>query len=443
METTWNVVKDAIRAKIGQTQFDAWFKDLKFICVKSDVLHLCAATEFEVEGIMMRYSTMILAEFNNAQKESVVRSIEVNVQQNDFESEQHITQHATNDAHSEMREISRLDERFRFENFVVGKPNEFAYAAAKRVAESDVPSFNPLFLYGGVGLGKTHLMHAIAWKIKEIYPHKRVVYLSAEKFMYLFIRSLRDKTAVSFKELFRNTDVLMVDDVQFIGGKDATQEEFFHTFNELIENNRQIVLSADKSPSELDRIEERMKSRMGWGLVADIHPTTYELRYGILQNKVKNYTINIPREVLEFLAVKITSNIRELEGGLNRIVAHASLVGVPVSVELAQDVLKDLLRANEKVVTIDMIQQKVCEHYRIKVSDILSAKRTKEITKARHVAMLLCKELTTKSLPEIGRMFGGKDHATVIHAVRKIQEKMQCDRELENDVEKLKRVLEV
>ena len=442
MENAWLVVKEEIKRKIGYEQFDKWFSKINFKTIENDVLHLSAAYNFDKDGLMMRYSTLIIDEFNKASNNTIVRSLEIDVVKTLMNSRENNTQYVEQEDNTENANISKLDARFKFENFVVGKSNEFAYAAAKRVAESEVPSFNPLFLYGGVGLGKTHLMHAIAWKIHEIFPTKKVIYLSAEKFMYLFIGSLRNKTSISFKEMFRNVDVLMIDDVQFIGGKDATQEEFFHTFNDLVENNKQIVLSADKSPTDLDKMEDRLKSRMGWGLVADIHPTTYELRLGILQTKIKNYTIQIPTNVLEFLAVKITSNIRELEGGLNRIVAHANLIGTPITIDLAQDVLKDLLRANERILTIDVIQQKVCEYYKIRLSDVLSSKRTKDIAKVRHIAMLLCKELTTKSLPEIGKAFGGKDHATVIHAVKKIQEKMLNDPELASDINTLKLALD-
>ncbi|MHA1558305.1 MAG: chromosomal replication initiator protein DnaA, partial [Alphaproteobacteria bacterium] len=335
-----------------------------------------------------------------------------------------------------------LDKRFTFENFVVGKPNELAFAAALRVAESCKLKFNPLFLYGGVGLGKTHLMHAIAWHIQKTHPNRKVMYLSAEKFMYQFIRALRYKDTVAFKDQFRTVDVLMIDDVQFIGGKEATQEEFFHTFNALVDNNRQVVLSADKSPADLERMEERLKSRLGWGLVADIHPTTYELRLGILQSKLDGLSFDVPKEVMEFLALRITSNVRELEGALNRVVAHATLVGRPITLDTTQEVLQDLLRSNDRRLTIDDIQRKICEFYNIKISDLLSPRRVKTIARPRQIAMYFCKMLTTKSLPEIGRKFGGRDHTTVLHAVRTVREKNQNDKELSNDIGLLQRSLE-
>jgi len=335
-----------------------------------------------------------------------------------------------------------LDPRFTFENFVVGKPNELAYAAARRVAETENPSFNPLFLYGGVGLGKTHLMHAIAWHIRKNFPNRHVIYMSAEKFMYQFVRALRYKDTVSFKEQFRSVDVLMIDDVQFIGGKDTTQEEFFHTFNALVDRNRQVIVSADKSPQDLDRMEERLRSRLGWGLVADLHPANYELRLGILHAKAEKLGCPVPDKVIEFLAHKITSNVRELEGALNRVVAHAQLVGRTIALEMVQEVLGDVLRSTERRITIDEIQKKVAEHYNIRLSDMHSARRARAVARPRQVAMYLAKQLTPRSLPEIGRKFGGRDHTTVIHAVRKIEELSAYDGSFREDVELLKRLLQ-
>ncbi|PKR53665.1 chromosomal replication initiator protein DnaA [Thalassospira marina] len=335
-----------------------------------------------------------------------------------------------------------LDPRYTFDNFVIGKPNEFAYAAARRLAEAESVPFNPLFLYGGVGLGKTHLMHAIAWHIRRTQPHRTVIYLSAEKFMYRFIRALRDKNTVDFKDQFRSVDVLMVDDVQFISGKDSTQEEFFHTFNALVDQGRQIIVSADKSPSDLEDIEERLRSRLGSGLVADIHATTYELRLGILESKAERQRVELPQRVMEFLAHKITANVRELEGALNRVIAHSQLVGREIGLEMVQDVLHDVLRASERRVTIEEIQKRVAEHFNIKVSDMHSARRARAVARPRQVAMYLSKQLTTHSLPEIGRKFGGRDHTTVMHAVRKVEELHKTDPSLSEDIDLLRRMLE-
>ena len=325
---------------------------------------------------------------------------------------------------------------------MVGKPNEFAYAAARRVAEAATVPFNPLFLYGGVGLGKTHLMNAIAWEILERDPSRTIMYLSAEKFMYRFVRALREQNTVDFKEQFRSVDVLMIDDVQFIGGRDATQEEFFHTFNALVDQGRQIILSADQSPSELEGLEDRLKSRLNCGLVADIHTTTYELRLAILEMKAEKLNIDAPRKVIEFLAHKITANVRELEGALKRVAAHTQLVGRELTLETCQEVLHDLLRANDRRVTIEEIQKRVAEHFNIRLADMHSARRSRSVARPRQVAMYLAKQLTSRSLPEIGRKFGGRDHTTVMHAVKKVDELRDIDSSFAEDVELLKRMLE-
>ena len=335
-----------------------------------------------------------------------------------------------------------LDPRYTFDNFVVGKPNEFAYAAARRVADADTVSFNPLFLYGGVGLGKTHLMHAVAWHIRERNRARSVLYLSAEKFMYRFVRALRYQDTMAFKDQFRSVDVLMIDDVQFIGGKDSTQEEFFHTFNALMDQGRQIIISADKSPSDLQGMEERLRSRLGCGLVADIHATTYELRLGIIAAKAEQMAVSVPAKVAEFLAHKITANVRELEGALNRVAAHASLVGRDITLESTQEVLHDLLRANDRRITIEEIQKQVAEHFNIRIADMHSARRARQVARPRQVAMYLAKQLTSRSLPEIGRKFGGRDHTTVMHAVKKIEELRGLDSGFAEDIELLRRMLE-
>ncbi|PZR17748.1 MAG: chromosomal replication initiator protein DnaA [Azospirillum brasilense] len=336
-----------------------------------------------------------------------------------------------------------LDPRFTFDSFVVGKPNEFAYACARRVAEKPAsPGFNPLFLYGGVGLGKTHLMHSIAWALREPGLDRSVAYMSAEKFMYRFIAALRSQSTMEFKESLRSVDVLMIDDLQFLIGKDNTQEEFFHTFNALVDAGKQIVVSADKSPSDLSGLEDRLRTRLGCGMVADIHATTYELRISILEAKAQVAGIPVPARVLEYLAHKITSNVRELEGALNRLIAHSGLFGRPVTLESCQEVLHDILRAHDRRVTIEEIQKRVAEHYNMRLADMSSARRARNVARPRQVAMYLAKQLTSRSLPEIGRKFGNRDHTTVMHAVAKVQELMQQDAGFAEDVELLRRMLE-
>ncbi len=340
-----------------------------------------------------------------------------------------------------------LDMRFTFDTFVVGKPNELAHAAARRVAEGGPVTFNPLFLYGGVGLGKTHLMHAVAWELSQRNPKATVLYLSAEQFMYRFVQALRERKMMDFKEMFRSVDVLMVDDVQFIAGKDSTQEEFFHTFNALVDQNKQIIISADRAPDEIKDLENRIRSRLQSGLVVDLHPTDYELRLGILQSKVEVYRgmhpgLVIDDGVLEFLAHRISTNVRVLEGALTRLFAFASLVGKPINMDLVQDSLADVLRASERKISIDEIQRKVAEHYNIRLSDMIGPKRVRNFARPRQVAMYLCKQLTSRSLPEIGRRFGGRDHTTVMHGVKRIEELRVQDGQIDEDVEMLRRALE-
>lgn len=342
-----------------------------------------------------------------------------------------------------------LDPRFTFDSFVVGKPNEFAHACARRVAANPASAgFNPLFLYGGVGLGKTHLMHAIAWDLTRNGDASRrgapvsVAYMSAEKFMYRFIAAIRSQSTMEFKEQLRSVDVLMIDDLQFLIGKDATQEEFFHTFNALVDAGKQIVVSADKSPSDLSGLEERVRTRLGCGMVADLHATTFELRVSILEAKSARAGVPVLPKVLEFLAHKITSNVRELEGALNRLIAHANLFGRTITLESTQEVLHDILKAHDRRVTIEEIQRRVAEHWNIRLTDMSSARRARNVARPRQVAMYLAKQLTSRSLPEIGRKFGNRDHTTVMHAVQRVGELMERDASFAEDVELLRRMLE-
>ena len=456
----WARVRGRLRAEVGDAAFRSWLKPLTMVSAKKGIVRMSVPTRFMRDWVVSHYSERIQMLW---QEEGIgISNIEIVVQppprpEPKPECAPRVAEapraarravapiSARSSAEPETSHLdlsAPLDERFTFENFIVGKPNELAYAAARRVAEARVVPFNPLFLYGPVGLGKTHLMHAIAWEIGARYPKRRIIYLSAEKFMYQFVRALRTKDTMAFKDQFRSVDVLMIDDVQFIGGRDATQEEFFHTFNALVDQNRQVVISADKSPSDLEGVEERMRSRLGWGLVADIHPTTYELRLGILQSKAERTEPDIPAKVLEFLAHKITSNVRELEGALNRIVAHATLVGRPITLETTQEVLHDLLRANDRRVTIEEIQKRVSEHFNVRVTDMHSARRARAVARPRQVAIYLSKQLTSRSLPEIGRKFGGRDHTTVMHAVRRIEELKAADSSFAEDIELLRRMLE-
>ena len=444
IDVSWSKITSELKKSLDKDTFQNWIKPIYFESHIDTSLTLSVPTRFLRDWIIKNYASVIKKAYMD-QGHSIDKLAILVKENNDriIPGTEVIYEDKDDDEDTYYDDISApLDPKFTFDNFIVGKPNELAYAAAQRVAQSEVVSFNPLFLYGGVGLGKTHLMHAVAWNIKKRNPKKNVVYLTAEKFMYQFIKALRFKNIMSFKEQFRSVDVLMIDDVQFIIGKDNTQEEFFHTFNTLIDKKRQIIISADKSPADLDGLEDRLKSRLGWGLVADIHPLTYELRLGILQAKAEQKSIKLKQEVMEFLANKITNNVREMEGALNRLAVHASIQDSEISVDLVKDVLKDLLRTNSRKITIDEIQKKVVEHYNIKLSDMHSPRRSRSVARPRQVAMYLAKSITTRSLPEIGRKFGGRDHTTVIHAIKTIEEIMVNDPNLAEDIELLTRILQ-
>ena len=468
VQDQWGQICSQLKTEVGETAFDSWLKPLTLGSFNDGVMNICVPTRFMRNLVITHYSERIhkIWEKKNPEIKSVnfvvqavndeskglynptCRSLLKKITTtpaptNIYQSGMASVMANTNETFSNNDPLSvPLNPQYTFDNFVVGKTNEFAYAAARKVAESRNVSFNPLFLYSGVGLGKTHLMHAIAWHIKQQDPTRNIVYLSAEKFMYKFVRALRYKDTTAFKEQFRSVDVLMVDDVQFMGGKDTTQEEFFYTFNSLIEEGRQIIISADKSPADLEGIEARLKSRLGCGLVADIHPTDFDLRMGILQNKAKQLGVEVPTKVCEFLAQKITSNIRELEGALRRVIAHSQLLSnKEITLDMTQDVLKDMLRSYDRRTTIDEIQKKVAEHFNISVKEMQSSRRARTVARPRQIAMYLAKQLTSRSLPEIGRKFD-RDHTTVMHAVRKVEELILEDKSLAEDVDTLRRILE-
>ena len=453
LHLSWQRISHRLKSDLGEAKWKAWIKPLAVESVQDGVLLVRAETPFMRDRVLSNYAEKLrmLAkiEFSNVEAVDVVLATAQTASQaavrtgaaNDFPPRLTSAALQTETALTTTGSVEGLDSRLTFDNFIVGAPNQLAYAIAKRVAESAEATYNPLFLYGGVGLGKTHLMHAIAWEINHRQPHRKVMYLSAEKFMYRFIRALRFRDMMSFKEQFRSVDVLMIDDVQFISGKDSTQEEFFHTFNALVEDGRQVVLSADKSPTDLSGMEERLRSRLGWGMVADIHPADYELRLGILQARRDKSGIDVSDKVLDFLARKITSNIREIEGAFNRIVAHATLVGREITVETSRELLADLLRASSRRITVDEIQKQVASHFHIRVADMFSARRSRQIARPRQIAMYLAKNLTSLSYPEIGRRFGNRDHTTIMHAVRKIEDLMLTEPELADDVNLLRSVL--
>ncbi|WP_114965837.1 chromosomal replication initiator protein DnaA [Alkalilacustris brevis] len=470
LQDSWDEVRSALQSSIGRNNFVTWIEPLQLRGLSNGILRVAVPTRFIGEWVSRNYNQQILREYARigvpvsridfqvsrpsqpkAEKKSAntanCNGVESRAAQNRNASAAGPAPQSSETANEEGDlPGAALDRRFTFDRFVVGKPNELAHAAARRVGEGGAVTFNPLFLYGGVGLGKTHLMHAIAWELNARQPEMRVLYLSAEQFMYRFIQALRDRQIMDFKELFRSVDVLMVDDVQFIAGKDSTQDEFFHTFNALVDQGKQIIISADRAPGEIKDLEERIKSRLQCGLVVDLHPTDYELRLGILQQKTENYRhqyggIEVASGVLEFLAHRITTNVRVLEGALTRLFAFASLVGREITLDLAQDCLADILRASDRRVTVEEIQRKVSEHYNIRLADMIGPKRVRTIARPRQIAMYLAKELTSRSLPEIGRRFGGRDHTTIIHGVRKVETLRESDPQIAEDVDLLRRLL--
>ena len=449
---TWGQVRNALKTSVGENNFNAWIDPIRFVSLDASTARFTVPTNFIGSWVSQNFGDVILCHLISAG---------VPVERVEFNVDATLAAKAVNSneapvatpAQPETRRSSddlpgaTLNPAYTFANFVVGKPNELAHAAARRVAEGRDVTFNPLFLYGGVGLGKTHLMHAIAWELRERSPDARILYLSAEQFMYRFVRALREQDTMTFKQLFRSVDVLMVDDVQFIAGKSSTQEEFFHTFNALIEEGRQIIISGDRSPVDMEDLDARIASRLQCGLVVDLHPTDYELRLGVLQHKADlaraaNPSIRIAEGVLEFIAQKVSTNIRVIEGALTRLLAFADLVNKEISLEMAQDCLADILRASDRKVTMDEIIKKTCEYYRIKQGDLVGPSRARSVARPRQMAMYLCKKLTPRSLPEIARRIGGRDHTTVLYGVRKIEELIAVDSQIAEDAELLRRMLE-
>ncbi|MCP9481046.1 chromosomal replication initiator protein DnaA [Shimia sp. CNT1-13L.2] len=446
----WGELKQDLLRTVGQNNFKTWIEPLEFAELSEGVATFHVPTNFIGNYVSQNFGDLIMHQLSSIGED--VQRVHFKVPANTParpSSRPTASAPSAAPAAAAKEELpgAPLDARFTFDSFVVGKPNELANAAARRVAEGGPVTFNPLFLYGGVGLGKTHLMHAIAWELQKQRPDLNVLYLSAEQFMYRFVQALRDRKMMDFKELFRSVDVLMVDDVQFIAGKDSTQEEFFHTFNALVDQNKQIIISADRAPGEIKDLEDRIRSRLQCGLVVDLHPTDYELRLGILQSKVDQYREQYPDlqladGVLEFLAHRISTNVRVLEGALTRLFAFASLVGREITMELTQDCLSDVLRASERKISVEEIQRRVAEHYNIRLSDMIGPKRVRTLARPRQIAMYLCKQLTSRSLPEIGRRFGGRDHTTVMHGVKRIEELRAQDGQIAEDLELLRRTLE-
>ena len=451
----WARVRGRLQQEVGDVEYRTWLRQMSLAAVDGDEVTVYLPTRFLRDWVRSQYGDKLdtLWRLENP----AIRRVDLRVAPQstpvappsaalpEKSAEPQAVARAEERAEAKNELYASLDPRFSFEAFVVGKPNEFAYACARRVAERPAsPEFNPLFLYGGVGLGKTHLMHAMGLEMSRRVSAApvTVAYMSAEKFMYRFIGAIRSQSTMEFKETLRSVDVLMVDDLQFLIGKDNTQEEFFHTFNALIDAGKQIVVSADKSPSDLNGLDDRLRTRLGCGMVADLHATTFELRISILEAKATRAGVAVPPRVLEFLAHKITTNVRELDGALNRLIAHANLFNRPVTLEATQEVLHDILKAHDRRVTIEEIQKRVAEHFSIRLTDMSSARRARAVARPRQVAMYLAKQLTSRSLPEIGRKFGNRDHTTVMHAVSRVTELMAVDAAFAEDVELLRHMLE-
>lgn len=453
---TWGQVRGELLKAVGENNFTAWIDPIVFDRLDDRTARFHVPTNFFGSWVSQNFRDVILRHLNSAGVG--VDRVEFSVgpaggSRADNANKAPLAPAPATPAPRALRTGTddlpgaTLNPAYTFDNFVVGKPNELAHAAARRVAEGRDVTFNPLFLYGGVGLGKTHLMHAIAWELRGRFPHARILYLSAEQFMYRFVRALREQDTITFKQIFRSVDVLMVDDVQFIAGKTSTQEEFFHTFNALVEEGKQIIISGDRAPVDMEELDTRIASRLQCGLVVDLHPTDYELRLGVLQHKAeqalaRNPQIKLAEGVLEFMAQRISTNIRVVEGALTRLFAFADLVRREVTIEMVQDCLSDILRSTDRKVTLDQIIKTTCEYYNIRQADITGASRARAVARPRQMAMYLSKTLTTRSYPEIARKLGGRDHTTVLYGVRKIEELMSLDSQIAEDAEILRRMLE-
>ncbi len=431
----WNDVLVELKKELSDISFNTWFSDTNILDISNNKMIIGCNNSLILETINLRYIDTLTKIITNITNKNY--SIKIMLK-GEF-SPKHQKESTTskepllNDANLTI--VSNLNSKYTFETFVVGNSNRFAHAASLAVAESPSKAYNPLFIYGGVGLGKTHLMHAIGHLINENNSNLKVVYVTSEKFINELISAIKDDKNIEFRNKYRNIDVLLIDDVQFIAGKERTQEEFFHTFNALHESNKQIILSSDRPPKEIKTLEERLRSRFEWGLIADIQPPDYETRIAILRKKADVDKLDIPNEVLIYIATKIKSNIRELEGALLRVVAYTNLTNSPVTLELAKEALKDLINTkNSKVITIEYIQETIANYFDLTIEMLKSQRRTQNIAFPRQIAMYLCRKLTDSSLPKIGEKFGGRDHTTVIHAYEKILNKIETDSEFNNTI---------
>lgn len=429
----WEEILQRIKGQVDERNFNIWIKPLKLHSFNSNKLIIQVPNQFFKEKIKERYLSLIKLNLNELGGREIVVDFHVVPKENHYLNlKEHRLFLPQEDYHS------RLNPRYNFETFVVGDNNRLAHAAALAVAQSPSTAYNPLFIYGDVGLGKTHLLQAIAHFIMKNKPELTFTYLSSEQFTNELINAIRDDKTVEFRKKYRNTDILLVDDIHFLAGKERTQEEFFHTFNALYEAHRQIVLSSDRPPTEIPTLEKRLRSRFEWGLITDIQPPDLETRIAILKKKAEIENINLDDQVAVFIAERVKTNIRKLEGCLIRLAAYSSLYNEEINVNSAKEILKDIIPQKEaKQITVDLIQQSVAKYYKLKDSQLKGKKRVKSIALPRQIAMYLCRELTECSFPEIGEKFGGKDHTTIMHAWRKIKEERIKNKNLNKEIEEI------
>lgn len=433
----WHKVLDLLKNELTEISFNTWIQTIEPVSVNLNTINLGVPAEFNKGILESRYSNLI----KNAIKQITFKEYDINFLVPGQDNEKRYSGHS--DINTTAENFSNLNPKYTFDTFIIGNSNRFAHAASLAVAESPAKAYNPLFMYGGVGLGKTHLMHAIGHYILSQNPNLKVMYVSSEKFTNELINAIKDDKNEEFRYRYRNIDILLIDDIQFIAGKERTQEEFFHTFNALYEANKQIIISSDKPPKDITTLEERLRSRFEWGLIADLQAPDLETRIAILSKKAQLENLDIPNDVLVFIADKIASNIRELEGALNRVIAYTSLTEAELTVDVAEEALKDILSANKsRVINCNLIQEIVARYFDIKFDEFRSKKRNRDIAFPRQIAMYLCRELTDMSLPRIGEEFGGRDHSTVIHAIEKISNDLENSAETRRAIDELKKSIQ-
>ncbi len=454
----WNKCQRYLQDELPPTEFSTWIRPLK-ATFDEEKLCLQAPNRFVLDWVREKYLPRIQEILSREESRNIDISLGIVSNNPLFEKKDSVnktrthsltknlstsktpTKSSMDNNHGVDHKKGNLNPSFTFESFVEGKSNQLAMAAAKQIAENPGSAYNPLFIYGGVGLGKTHLMQAVGNQILKNKPKGKVIYLHSERFVADMVKALQTNTIDKFKKFYRSVDALFIDDIQFFARKERSQEEFFHTFNALLEGNQQVILTCDRYPREIDGVEERLKSRFGWGLTVSIDPPELETRVAILMSKAEESKIELPHEVAFFIAKRIRSNVRELEGALKRVIANAQFTGKEITIDFVKEALRDLIAAQDKQVSIENIQKTVAEYYKIKVSDLLSKRRTRSIARPRQLAMSLAKELTNHSLPEIGESFGGKDHTTVLHACRKIKSLKEESQDINEDYTNLMRTL--